>query len=78
MGVLAALRCVDYCVPFAEDTPARLIARVLPNKLVKGGDYEPEQIAGFAEVTAAGGEVLALDFHDGYSTTRLIQLAQQR
>lgn len=78
MGVLAALRCVDYCVPFAEDTPARLIGRVLPNKLVKGGDYQPEAIAGYAEVTAAGGEVLALDFHDGYSTTRLIQLAQQR
>ena len=78
MAVLAALRCVDYCVPFAEDTPARLIARVLPNKLVKGGDYQPQDIAGYAEVTAAGGEVLALDFHDGYSTTRLIKLAQQQ
>lgn len=77
MAVLAALRCVDYCVPFAEDTPARLIARVLPSKLVKGGDYQPEHIAGYAEVTAAGGEVLALDFHDGYSTTRLIEKSQR-
>jgi len=77
MAVLSSLRCVDFCVPFSEDTPARLIARVLPQRLVKGGDYQPEAIAGYAEVTAAGGEVLALDFHEGYSTTRLIQRAQQ-
>lgn len=77
MAVLAALRCVDFCVAFAEDTPARLIGRVLPHKLVKGGDYRPQDVAGYAEVTAAGGQVLALDFHDGYSTTRLIEKARQ-
>ena len=78
MAVLAALRCVDFCVAFAEDTPARLIGRVLPHKLVKGGDYKPQDIAGYDDVTAAGGQVLALDFHDGYSTTRLIERAQQK
>ena len=77
MAVLAALRCVDFCVAFAEDTPARLIGRVLPHKLVKGGDYQPQDIAGYEDVTAAGGQVLALDFHDGYSTTRLIEKARQ-
>lgn len=77
MAVLAALRCVDFCVAFAEDTPARLIGRVLPHKLVKGGDYQPQDIAGYEDVTAAGGQVLALDFHSGYSTTHLIEKARQ-
>ena len=77
MAVLAALRCVDFCVAFGEDTPARLIGRVLPQLLVKGGDYKPQDIAGYDDVTAAGGQVLALEFHDGYSTTRLIERAQK-
>lgn len=77
MTVLTALRCVDFCVAFGEDTPARLIGRVLPHKLVKGGDYRPQDIAGYDAVTAAGGQVLSLDFHAGYSTTRLIEKAQQ-
>ena len=76
MAMLAGLACVDYVVPFSEDTPARLIEAVLPDLLVKGGDYAPEQIAGYEAVTANGGKVLALDFHDGYSTTRLIEKAR--
>ena len=76
LEMLAALRCVDAVVAFGEDTPARLIGRVLPALLVKGGDYRPENIAGFDAVTAAGGNVLALDFHAGYSTTRLIERAR--
>lgn len=75
MRVLAALKCVDYVVPFAEDTPARLIGRVLPDVLVKGGDYKPEQIAGFDAVTANGGRVMVLDFHQGYSTTSMLARA---
>src|SRR3546814_11276416 len=43
MALLASLRCVDFVVPFSEDTPERLISRVLPDLLVKGGDYRPEQ-----------------------------------
>ena len=76
MRMLTALKCVDWAVPFAEDTPRRLIARVLPDLLVKGGDYKPEQVAGYEEVTANGGQVVILDFYAGYSTTRIIERAR--
>ncbi len=58
-------------VSFEEDTPQRLIAGILPDLLVKGGDYKPEQIAGSEEVWANGGEVLVLNFEDGCSTTNI-------
>ena len=57
MQVLAALTCVDWVVPFSEDTPERLICKLLPDILVKGGDYKPEQVAGYGCVTRNGGEV---------------------
>lgn len=72
MIVLGALDSVDWVVPFEEQTPQRLIARVLPDVLVKGGDYKPDQIAGSKEVIAAGGEVRVLNFEDGCSTTNII------
>ncbi|TKB47588.1 bifunctional D-glycero-beta-D-manno-heptose-7-phosphate kinase/D-glycero-beta-D-manno-heptose 1-phosphate adenylyltransferase HldE [Ferrimonas sediminicola] len=72
MSVLAALGAVDWVVPFSEDTPQRLIAEVLPDLLVKGGDYQVEQIAGHKEVIANGGEVKILGFEDGVSTTEII------
>lgn len=72
-AVLAALAAVDWVVPFAEDTPERLICRLLPEVLVKGGDYRVEDIAGGACVMRAGGEVRVLDFVDGHSTTRMIE-----
>ncbi|MEG0278258.1 MAG: bifunctional D-glycero-beta-D-manno-heptose-7-phosphate kinase/D-glycero-beta-D-manno-heptose 1-phosphate adenylyltransferase HldE [Morganella sp. (in: enterobacteria)] len=72
MIVLGALGAVDWVVPFEEDTPQRLIAAVLPDILVKGGDYRPEEIAGSEEVWAAGGEVKVLNFEDGISTTNII------
>ncbi|WP_273826677.1 MULTISPECIES: bifunctional D-glycero-beta-D-manno-heptose-7-phosphate kinase/D-glycero-beta-D-manno-heptose 1-phosphate adenylyltransferase HldE [Providencia] len=73
MIVLGALGAVDWVVAFEEDTPQRLIAEVLPDILVKGGDYRPEDIAGSAEVWAAGGEVKVLNFEDGISTTNIIK-----
>ena len=73
MAVLAGLGAVDWVVPFSEDTPQRLISEVLPSILVKGGDYKPEDIAGGAEVIAAGGEVTVLNFEDGCSTTEIIK-----
>ncbi|TOY91990.1 bifunctional D-glycero-beta-D-manno-heptose-7-phosphate kinase/D-glycero-beta-D-manno-heptose 1-phosphate adenylyltransferase HldE [Vibrio fluvialis] len=73
MAVLAGLGAVDWVVPFAEDTPQRLISEVLPDLLVKGGDYKPEEIAGGKEVIAAGGEVKVLNFEDGCSTTEIIE-----
>ncbi|MFV0574042.1 MAG: bifunctional D-glycero-beta-D-manno-heptose-7-phosphate kinase/D-glycero-beta-D-manno-heptose 1-phosphate adenylyltransferase HldE [Vibrio sp.] len=72
MAVLAGLGAVDWVVPFSEDTPQRLISEVLPSLLVKGGDYKPEEIAGGAEVIAAGGEVKVLNFEDGCSTSEII------
>lgn len=73
MSVLAALADVDWVVPFSEDTPARLIGAVLPDVLVKGGDYEPDAIAGSEAVRRAGGEVRVLPLLEGRSTSSLIQ-----
>jgi D-beta-D-heptose 7-phosphate kinase/D-beta-D-heptose 1-phosphate adenosyltransferase len=78
MTVLAALGCVDWVVGFSEDTPERLICRVLPDVLVKGGDYQPEQIAGHRCVTANGGRVEVLKFVPGASTTRIIESIRDR
>ncbi|WJY15853.1 bifunctional D-glycero-beta-D-manno-heptose-7-phosphate kinase/D-glycero-beta-D-manno-heptose 1-phosphate adenylyltransferase HldE [Pectobacteriaceae bacterium CE90] len=74
MIVLGALGAVDWVVPFDEDTPQRLIAEILPDVLVKGGDYKPEDIAGSKEVWANGGEVNVLNFEDGCSTTNIINI----
>lgn len=70
---LAALGCVDWVVPFAEDTPAALIDAILPDVLVKGGDYQISEIVGADAVTAAGGSVQVIPFKSGYSSTQLIQ-----
>ncbi len=72
MLVLAGLAAVDWVVPFADDTPAALIADVLPDVLVKGGDYRPEEIVGGKEVRKNGGEVRVLAYRDGRSTTQII------
>ncbi|UVK78727.1 MAG: fused heptose 7-phosphate kinase/heptose 1-phosphate adenyltransferase [Sodalis sp. Ffu] len=72
MIVLAALEAVDWVVPFSEDTPQRLISEVLPDLLVKGGDYQLSQIAGSKEVWANGDDVRVLNFEDGCSTTIII------
>ncbi|CCW30693.1 Bifunctional protein hldE (Includes: D-beta-D-heptose 7-phosphate kinase; D-beta-D-heptose 1-phosphate adenosyltransferase) [Xenorhabdus nematophila F1] len=78
MIVLSALESVDWVVPFEEDTPQRLIAGILPDILVKGGDYKPEEIAGSEEVWAAGGEVKVLNFEDGISTTNIIKTIKRQ
>lgn len=73
MEVLAALASVDYVVSFEEETPARVIAALVPDVLVKGGDWAPEDIVGKDTVEAAGGRVLSLPFAPGYSTSGLIE-----
>ncbi|SFH58921.1 bifunctional D-glycero-beta-D-manno-heptose-7-phosphate kinase/D-glycero-beta-D-manno-heptose 1-phosphate adenylyltransferase HldE [Modicisalibacter xianhensis] len=78
MQVLAGLGAVDWVVAFGEDTPARLIEAVLPDVLVKGGDYKPEEIAGGEAVIANGGEVKVLGFEDGVSTTAMISTILDR
>ena len=77
MDVLAGIDGVDWVVPFTEDTPQRLIGRILPDILVKGGDYRPEDIAGYKEVTEHGGEVKVLCFKDSCSTTKIINKIEE-
>jgi D-beta-D-heptose 7-phosphate kinase/D-beta-D-heptose 1-phosphate adenosyltransferase len=72
MRVLAALDCVDWVVGFDEDTPTRLICRVVPDILVKGGDNEPDKIPGGECVRAAGGRVEVMSYVDNVSTTGII------
>jgi rfaE bifunctional protein nucleotidyltransferase chain/domain len=71
--VVAALGCVDYVVLFSTPTPQPLIARVRPDILVKGADWSVDQIAGKAEVEAAGGKVKTIPLSPGSSTTKLIK-----
>jgi D-beta-D-heptose 7-phosphate kinase/D-beta-D-heptose 1-phosphate adenosyltransferase len=71
--ILAALRHVDYVTIFDDVSPRTLIAKLLPDVLVKGGDYELDQIHGREEVEAAGGNVVSLPFVKGASTTVLIE-----
>ncbi len=73
MEVLRGLGAVDWVTSFGEDTPAALIERVLPDVLVKGGDYRPEDIAGADAVLAAGGEVRVLEFVEGHSTSGIVE-----
>jgi len=72
-AMLMGLKSVDAVVAFAEDTPQKLIAMLLPDVLVKGGDYEADAIVGAKEVRNAGGEVIVVPFLDGYSSSQLIK-----
>ncbi|NOQ37230.1 MAG: bifunctional D-glycero-beta-D-manno-heptose-7-phosphate kinase/D-glycero-beta-D-manno-heptose 1-phosphate adenylyltransferase HldE [Methylococcaceae bacterium] len=73
MEMLAALECVDWVMPFSEDTPQQVISQLLPDILVKGGDYaDITTIAGHKEVLANGGEVKVLTFLEGHSTSNII------
>ncbi|MFQ5663163.1 MAG: D-glycero-beta-D-manno-heptose 1-phosphate adenylyltransferase [Terriglobia bacterium] len=77
--VLAALAAVDAVTIFGEPTPRELIAALLPDVLVKGGDWGVEEIVGRAEVEAAGGQVVTLPYVEGYATSALIEkIAGQR
>jgi len=73
MLLLASLVMVDAVILFEEDTPLNLITAILPNVLVKGGDYTFEQIAGAKEVIANGGEVKIVPIVEGFSTTGIIE-----
>jgi len=78
MRVLAALGCVDWVVPFTEETPERLICAIAPDYLVKGGDNDPDKIPGAACVREAGGKVAVLTYVDGVSTTRIVSSIRER
>jgi D-glycero-beta-D-manno-heptose 1-phosphate adenylyltransferase len=76
--LLASLVMVDVVVLFEEDTPLDLISTILPDVLVKGGDYTVEQIAGAKEVIAAGGRVVINPILEGYSTTAVIDQCKKK
>jgi D-beta-D-heptose 7-phosphate kinase/D-beta-D-heptose 1-phosphate adenosyltransferase len=76
LRVLAALESVSFVTWFEEDTPRDLISRVLPDILVKGGDYRVKDIAGHAEVKANGGKTKVLPFLEGRSTSKIILKAK--
>ncbi|WP_298820226.1 bifunctional D-glycero-beta-D-manno-heptose-7-phosphate kinase/D-glycero-beta-D-manno-heptose 1-phosphate adenylyltransferase HldE [uncultured Chloroflexus sp.] len=78
MRMLSALASVDWVVPFSEDTPEQIVCKVLPDILVKGGDYHQDEIAGSGCVLAAGGMVKVLEFLPGHSTSKLIEKIHQR
>jgi rfaE bifunctional protein nucleotidyltransferase chain/domain len=71
--MLASLGAVDYVTVFDDLSPRALISEVLPDILVKGGDYKPEEIHGREETEAAGGRVLSLPFVEGASTSSIIE-----
>lgn len=71
--VLAALEIVDFVSVFEEDTPYNIIEKVKPDILVKGGDYQIENIVGADFVQRRGGQVLTIPFVDGFSTTSIIK-----
>jgi D-beta-D-heptose 7-phosphate kinase/D-beta-D-heptose 1-phosphate adenosyltransferase len=72
MAVLAALEQVDYVVSFDEDTPERLIEALVPDVLVKGGDWQASEVVGRETVESNGGSVVIIDFLKGYSTKGII------
>lgn len=71
--VLAALESVDYVVVFDQDTPYELIQLIQPDVLVKGGDWQPEDIVGSDIVLKRGGTVRSLSYQKGLSTTSIIE-----
>ncbi|HPE34728.1 MAG TPA: D-glycero-beta-D-manno-heptose 1-phosphate adenylyltransferase [Bacteroidales bacterium] len=70
--ILASLRFIDAVVLFDQDTPYDLIKLIQPDVLVKGSDYSPETIVGYDVVKEYGGEVITVDYLDGYSTSEII------
>ncbi|HRI25855.1 MAG TPA: D-glycero-beta-D-manno-heptose 1-phosphate adenylyltransferase [Ferruginibacter sp.] len=75
--ILASLLMTDAIILFEEDTPLNLISAILPDVLVKGGDYTLEQIVGAKEVMANGGVVKIVPILEGFSTTSIIERMKQ-
>ena len=75
--MLSALDCVNWVVSFSEDTPENLYSKILPDILVKGGDYAEDEVIGADSVKKAGGRVEIIPFLEGYSSTELINKIKQ-
>tara|TARA_Y100001947_G_scaffold75729_1_gene64024 strand:+ start:11257 stop:11721 length:465 start_codon:yes stop_codon:yes gene_type:complete len=71
--ILSCLKAVDLVIKFEEKTPLKLIRAIMPDILVKGGDYKIEDIVGSDEVIKQGGKVIPLGFYEGYSSSKYIK-----
>jgi D-beta-D-heptose 7-phosphate kinase/D-beta-D-heptose 1-phosphate adenosyltransferase len=71
--ILGAIEAIDYLTSFAEETPQHVIAALLPDVLVKGGDWKTDQVVGREEVEAAGGRVVIIPYRKGHSTSSIIR-----
>jgi rfaE bifunctional protein nucleotidyltransferase chain/domain len=71
--VLGAIEYIDFLTSFAEETPQKIIAALLPDVLVKGGDWQPGQVVGKKEVEAAGGRVVIIPYLKGHSSSAIIK-----
>ena len=76
--LLSAIESVDLVIMFEEQTPENLIKDIVPDILVKGGDYNIEDIVGYQTVVQNGGQVKTLSFYDGYSSTNYINKIKKR
>ena len=76
--LLSSLESVDLVIMFEEQTPENLIKDIVPDILVKGGDYNIEDIVGYQTVMQNGGQVKTLSFYDGYSSTNYINKIKKR
>lgn len=72
LEILEALEAIDYLAPFSQSTPQRLIEKLLPDVLVKGGDWAPNEVVGKPEVEADGGRVQIVPYLNGHSSTRIL------
>lgn len=77
LEVLDAIEDIDYLISFSEETPQRVIAALLPDVLVKGGDWTPEEVVGKREVEEAGGRVAIIPYLEGRSSSEIIDRINQ-
>jgi len=76
LEVLAAISDIDFLVSFSEETPGKIIRTLLPNILVKGGDWQPDEVVGKADVEGAGGRVIIVPYLPGKSTSAILDAIQ--
>jgi D-beta-D-heptose 7-phosphate kinase/D-beta-D-heptose 1-phosphate adenosyltransferase len=71
--ILGAIEEIDYLTSFSEETPQKIIAQLLPDVLVKGGDWKPEQVVGKKEVEEVGGKVVIIPYLEGSSSSEIVK-----
>ena len=76
LEVLVAITVIDYLIVFSQETPLKLISTLLPDVLVKGGDWKPNSVVGKAEVERSGGKLTLIPFRQGHSSSDLIDRIQ--